>query len=89
MVDLVVWAHRSRADEQIPIQCFGDLVYFGRTHQALWPDRTVGKGIHAGYFTDFAVPDPVAHLTNTFARCTLVTHLRCDVVFLGQFGQQT
>ena len=63
-------------------------MYFLGTFQALWPDRTVGEGIHACHFANLAVPYPFASQVHAFAAGTLITHLCGNASLCGELREQ-
>ena len=88
MIDGVVGALGSRADEGIPVQGAGNLVYLFGAFQTLGPDGTVGEGIHMGHLANLTVPDPLTYEVYTLATGSLVAHLGGHISLGGQLGQQ-
>ena len=87
-IDGVVRTHGSRTDEAIPVHRGRNGHLLLGTREALGPDGTVGKGIHAGHLADLPVPNPFAERTDTGTGSALVTHLGSHFVLGGQFGEQ-
>ena len=87
-VNRIVGTVGCRADKGIPVHRLGNALVVLGTAQTLRPDRTVGEGFDFAHLADFAVPDPLANLADAFVRCTLVTHLGRNLVFVSQFRQQ-
>ena len=72
----------------IPIHGGGDRLGRGFDGQALRPDGSIGPGMHFADVADGSVPDHFGALAGAFVRISLIAHLRGDLIFRGEVGEQ-
>ncbi len=75
------------AQPDVPLECARSRVRRRNMRETLWPDRTVGPGVHFGDVADLAGPDHFGALPRTFVRIALIAHLRGDLIFVRRLHQ--